>query len=101
MPRELFKELLEKSRYVNSTYFSLRYRLSHESEPKIGVSVSKKISKKAVVRNTLRRRVYSSLRPSLAGLPKGLFLFVAKPGAEKLRGQSLQDEIELLLKGLV
>lgn len=97
MPRELFSELLIKSRYSNSPHFSLRYRLNDNYKPKIGVSVSKKVSKSAVVRNTIRRRVYSSIEPFLENIGNGLFLFVAKPGSYKLKGESLSLEIKTLL----
>ena len=97
MPRELFTELLTKSQFVNSPHFSLRFRLSSENA-RIGVSVSKKISKSAVVRNSIRRRVYSSVQTLTPNLPKGLFLFVAKVGAASTKGEKLASELENLLK---
>lgn len=96
IPRELFKQLLQHSRYANSAHFTLRYRVS-SGLPQIGVSVSKKVSKLAVVRNTVRRRAYSALYPSATSLPKGLYLLVAKPGAERIKGAPLKTELEELL----
>jgi ribonuclease P protein component len=93
LPRELFTELLERSKYANSLHFSLRYVLGGTT--RIGVSVSKKNSRKAVIRNRTRRRVYSSLRSAV--LPQGLFLFVAKKGAETLKGEVLSQELHSLL----
>ncbi|MDB5254094.1 MAG: rnpA [Parcubacteria group bacterium] len=93
LPRELFTELLERSKYANSLHFSLRYVLG--SSTRVGVSVSKKISKKAVVRNRTRRRVYFAVQS--LDLPSGLLLFVAKKGAETLKGEVLHKELQNLL----
>jgi ribonuclease P protein component len=98
IPRKSFAELLERSSYSNSDHFSLRYRLSGESMPRVGASVSKKVSKSAVKRNTVRRRVYASIRPYLKVMPKGLFLFVAKAGSDKIKGEAMEKEIRTLLK---
>lgn len=71
------------------TFFSLRVSPSDKVE--IIISVSKKVSKSAVVRNTIKRR----LRP----LSKKLFLkpakylLIAKPGVENLKGKILEDEL--------
>ena len=101
LPRELFTELLEKSRYANSLHFTLRYRLSDHCAHKIGVSASKKVSKSAVTRNTIRRRVYSSIQEYIPIMPPGLYLFVAKPKSDVLKGEKLISEIKALLKSVV
>ena len=94
--RKLFKPLLESRKYFNSAHFSLRFASSEQA--RIAISVSKKISKSAVVRNKIRRRVYSATRDLFPQLSNNLFLLVAKSGAEKLKGQSLKDELAELLK---
>ncbi len=63
----------------------------------MAVSVSKKVSKSAVDRNTLRRRTYSVLMSLLPKLNKGLYLIRAKPGAKGLHGEKLTNEITKLL----
>ena len=96
--RELFSKLLLDSKYINFPTFSLRYLNNSEiKETRIGVSVSKKVSKSAVVRNTVRRRVYTTTSSLFKNFPSGFFLFVAKPGAEKLKGEKLKEEIKKLL----
>jgi ribonuclease P protein component len=94
MPRELFGELLKASRYVQSPHFTLRFQLGSK-ETHFGVSVSKKVSKSAVTRNTIRRRVYSALRERSLKYA-GLFLIVAKSQAEKQKGEMLIKEIDEL-----
>lgn len=96
VPRKLFKPLLESNKYFNSTNFSLRSAPSKET--RVAVSVSKKISKHAVIRNRVRRRVYSSIRELLPNLSNNFFLIVAKPGAEKIKGDKLKSELGELFK---
>ncbi|MGB3922012.1 MAG: ribonuclease P protein component [Minisyncoccia bacterium] len=96
--RELFEVILKFGKKVDSKYFFLRTAPSKTA--RLAVSVSKKISKKAVVRNKIRRRTYSVVRELLPALPKKLFLLIAKPGTDKLRGEELKNELaELLSKG--
>ena len=96
IPRELFTELLSGARFVHSEHFTMRFRIVQNGPSRAGVSVSKKISKSAVVRNSVRRRVYDSLYPLLLTLPGCLFLFVAKSGAQNLKGEKLQSEMQAL-----
>jgi len=99
LPRELFPELLKTSKYVNSTAFSLRFsNVSSFSRPRVAVSVSKKISKSAVVRNRVRRRVYSILRSLILQISNGAYLFVVKPGVEKLDIEKIKSEVMKLLE---
>jgi ribonuclease P protein component len=100
IPRELFSELLQSSKYAQSPHFTLRFRLGGETG-RFGVSVSKKISKSAVTRNTVRRRVYAALYPSIQMFPKGLFLVVAKTGSPNIKGEKLQKEISNLFAPVV
>jgi ribonuclease P protein component len=87
------------SKHINSGVFSLRFIIDPSiNEPRFGVSVSKKISKSAVVRNTIRRQTYTSLKPYIRDFPHGLFLFVAKTGIEKLKSEKLREEIKKILK---
>lgn len=67
---------------------------------KFVTSVSKKVSKKAVTRNLIRRRVRPILREFMTRLKPAEYFIVANPGAEKIKGKSLRDELaELLKKG--
>ncbi|PIQ66526.1 MAG: ribonuclease P protein component [Candidatus Zambryskibacteria bacterium CG11_big_fil_rev_8_21_14_0_20_42_18] len=96
IPRKLFGLLLESKKYLNSEHFSLRITSSEKA--RIAVSVSKKISKKAVVRNKIRRRAYSVLKEFIPLLPPNLFLLIAKSGADRMKSQDLKKELSLLFK---
>ena len=97
IPRKLFKPLLESKKYFNSKNFSLR-TASSVGETRIAVSVSKKVSKKAVIRNKVRRRAYSAVSKFIPNLSKNLFLLIAKPGVEKISYEDIKDELGELFK---
>jgi ribonuclease P protein component, eubacterial len=99
--RKEFPGLLTSKRFFHSAHLSLR--VAHSTKTQIAVSVSKKISKKASDRNTVRRRTYSALRLLLKNIKPSMLLFVAKKGAESIKGDKLETEIKNLLNsaGLV
>ena len=72
-------------------------RVTPSDAVKIIISVSKKVSKKAVIRNRIRRRA----RPILAKFKKDLkpanYFIVAKPGAEIIKGKELETELKSLV----
>jgi len=74
-------------------HFSLR--ISPNSEVKTIISVSKKISKKAVIRNRIKRRIRSIL--SELKLKPATYLIMAKPGSEKIKGKELENELKSLV----
>ncbi|MDQ3089723.1 MAG: ribonuclease P protein component [bacterium] len=95
--RKDFPALLTSRHFLHSEHFSLRISTSQDKHPHIGVSVSKKISKKASIRNTIRRRVYSVVFKYLKDLKPKTLLFVSKINGDKVKGKELQLEIEKLL----
>lgn len=94
--RKLFGVLEESKRSTNSKNFFLKTAPSNES--KVAVIVSKKVSKKAVVRNKVRRRVYSIIKTLLPTLNNKLFLLIAKPTAKDAKGDALKEELSELFK---
>lgn len=96
--RKEFSQILLSRRFADAPHFSLRVG-EGSGTARAAVSVSKKVAKSAVVRNAIRRRAYASVAEELPLLAPGLYLFRAKSGAEKLRGEALREEISLALKG--
>ncbi|MEK7461603.1 MAG: ribonuclease P protein component [Patescibacteria group bacterium] len=95
--RTLFRSSSDSRKYYKSKYFLLRIG-SSEDDVRVSVSVSKKISKKAVIRNKIRRRVYSVIREFLPKLSNNLYLLTARPGAEKVKGEELKIELLKLIR---
>ncbi len=85
---------MQNGRSFSTKEFSLRVKKNGLKETRIAVSVSKKLSKKAVARNTVRRRVREIFRLHLGSMQGGFdILFVARPS---LKGMNYR-EIEVLI----
>jgi ribonuclease P protein component len=65
------------------------------------VVVSKKVSKKAVVRNTLRRRVYAMLYIKKQKGVTGIWIALIKPGLLSLTKQQAKTQTENLVERVV
>ncbi len=74
--------------------FSLRIKPSEKL--KVIISVSKKVSKKAVVRNRIKRRVRAVLQS--IKLEPATYMFIAKLGAENIKGERLKDELLRIIR---
>lgn len=81
-----------------STYFSLQVKSS--DTVRVIISVSKKVSKSAVVRNTIRRRIRPIIRELTPNLKTGTYLIVVKPNAEKIKGEELKNELIKLIRSI-
>jgi len=74
--RRSFQAALRKSRKVQAAGLSIR--ITPAAQTRCAVAISKKIDKRAVVRNKIRRRIYSALEPAIraAALPSVSILIV-------------------------
>jgi ribonuclease P protein component len=79
-------------------HFYLRF--SSSDEIKLVISVSKKISKKAVVRNTIKRRTRAVMRDLIKDMKPGTYMIVAKSGADKIKGKELEKELLMLIRSI-
>lgn len=94
--RELVGLVVKTGRPIDSRYFFTRF-LYKSGVFGVAVSVSKKVCKRAVDRNRLRRRVYSILAKEAQGKNK-LIVFSAKKEAPTLRREFLRKELVNILK---
>jgi len=106
-PREnrlSFKDDFEKIKkegilFQSESFAGLVYD-RHDAKPvKIGIIVSNKISKNAVVRNRTRRIIRQGLIPHLSLIKNGQSLiFLAKKNIVKKRSDKIVEEISTFLK---
>jgi ribonuclease P protein component len=74
-----FRDLLGGGRSATSGPLTVRVYGGLKSETaQVAVIVSKKIAKTAVLRNKMRRRVYSALRPLISTLKSNRYLVYSK-----------------------
>jgi ribonuclease P protein component len=64
---------------------------------RLGMTVSKRVDKRAVVRNRIRRQVREAFRLQRAQLPAGDYVFQAKPEAAKADNPALRQALLKLL----
>lgn len=91
--------LPQHTKAVNeSTQETLRSREEGLPSTRIGISISQKVSKKAVVRNRIKRQIRASLRQLLPRIsPDWQLIVVVRPGAEQCEYAQFLRELEQLL----
>lgn len=95
--RQVIEKLFKKGHLYKNRFFVFKYEETTENASKFAVSVSKKILKKAVHRNHLRRQMYEALRCNLESLKKPIIaLVIARPTAadKKVTFQEIQEAIK-------
>lgn len=105
LDRKLVETIFKNGRFVNSVNLSFKFIKNISINNKISFIVPKTASKKAVVRNLLRRRGYAVLKKYINQFPSGLtgvFVF-GKKSVEVFGGrkktnynpiQNLENEIK-------
>lgn len=89
-----FLSFLKSGKRFHSTHLTLIYSpfpTFHGS-----VVVSKKVSKQAVVRNTLRRRIYAQMQ-QLKDTSPGVYIVMVKPGFASVSRLEALQEIKVLI----
>ena len=98
---QLFKEVLNKGKTHHFTYFSVKTLKSpvNENKSKFTIVVSKKIVKKAISRNLIRRRFFNIIKDIYKDFPTPYaFIFFLKKEGKELNYKDLKKEIEIILK---
>lgn len=76
------------------------FRLHHRPAPaepsRLGVSVSKRVDKRAVARNRIKRSCREFFRHQRHALPGGDYVLVARHEAASASAQAIRDELTLL-----
>jgi ribonuclease P protein component len=93
-----FKKIFARGRRVRGQYTQLVFMKNRFGYNRIAVVVSTKVSKKAVLRNTLRRRVYEHVRRRLLDMQQGVDCVVRVfPAAVDAPRKEFNQSIEALL----
>ncbi len=93
-----FSRLMKAGRFVHGRDVSLKGAANKLAATRVGFSVGTKISKRAVVRNLLKRRLREIVRKQLPRIAPGYdLLFMAKPSAAKLDFAGLEKAVSDLL----
>ena len=94
-----FKQLAGKGKPFYSSLMAIKVLKNVLAESRFGIIISTKVSKKAVVRNQLKRRLSEIIRLNLVKLKKGFDVIVlTKPDLAKRSYAEIESELAQLLK---
>lgn len=79
LTRKEFGQVFRGGRYFSFEDFTITYYKTARAYARFGVSCGLKISKKAVERNLIRRRIYEIIRLNYDTIPQGDYLVLVKP----------------------
>lgn len=99
--RASIQRLYKNGKLVRSGSLSLRYAPNpRRADYRLAVVVSRKVSKSAVVRNRIRRRLYEHVRilSNSLSVPQDMLLVVYDEGIADLPADSVRLEVAKLLK---
>jgi len=68
--KRAFREIFEKPCVASDPYFKIMARLNGQASSRLGLAVSRKVDRRAVQRNRLKRLVRESFRLQLAAYPE-------------------------------
>lgn len=93
-----FENAFKKGKVLRSNIFVLRVVKNGLDYNRVGIVVSLKVSKKAVVRNKIRRRMTEAFKIYFGNIKQGLDLvFVILPKAEKSDFSDIKSSVEKCL----
>ncbi|MDD5068160.1 MAG: ribonuclease P protein component [Candidatus Pacebacteria bacterium] len=96
----MFADVLKRGMWYHSPHLTLRVlAVSLQIKSRFAVSVSKKVAKRAVARNLLKRRLLSIIQEVLKETrPDSNGIFFYKSGGAELTFSALKEEALSLLK---
>lgn len=95
-----FSALRASSSRLASKYFHCEYRQTDAATARLGMAVSRRVSKRAVVRNRIRRQIRETFRLQRATLPSFDILVIARVSAAAQENTVLRAELRLLWQKL-
>jgi ribonuclease P protein component len=94
-----FQAVFKAGRRLSSPQLRLFAHVRAEaSAPRLGVAVSKKVDKRAVGRNRIKRLARETFRRERHQLPPGDYVLIAQPGASALSSDELRAQWLQLLE---
>jgi ribonuclease P protein component len=96
LSRSDFAALREGSQRLVTRSFVAEYRLSEKGLARMGVAISRRVSKRAVERNRIRRTIRESFRANRAELPHVDILVIARTLAAQQTNPLLRDDLLII-----
>ena len=94
-----FQAVFGNARRLSSPQFRLHvWQRTAQALPRLGVAVSKRVDKRAVARNLIKRLARESFRHLSALLPVGDYVLIAQPGASRVPAAQLRAQCDDLFQ---
>lgn len=88
-----FRNIIRSGNKINSYNFSIYYSKNNLDKYRIGITISKKVSKLAVERNLLKRRINAAINELKLSNINIDIVIIAKPSSNQLEYQIIKNEI--------
>jgi ribonuclease P protein component len=95
-----FAALRRTGKRVALKHFHCEFRPNAGATARLGMAVSRRVSKLAVVRNRIRRQIRESFRLRRPGLPACDVLVIARVSTAELSNAALREELDQLWRKL-
>jgi ribonuclease P protein component len=93
-----FESIFRNSKSFKSSFFILKVLKNDLSVNRFGFVVSQKVSKKAVVRNKVKRRLVKAVKDNAGKIKSGIDLvFIALPGVENREFLEIKEVVNYVL----
>lgn len=93
-----FQRVFQKGKGLRENLLTFKWISNNLKVSRFGFVISKKISKKAVVRNKIKRRLREKVRIKLSHLRKGIDgVIIVQPGAAKEKNQEIAKNLNKIL----
>ncbi len=96
-----FQQVASRGKKYFSDFFMIKVLPKSEGEVKIGIVISNKVSKKAVVRNRLKRWISADLYQYLDKLPLADYLILVKPSAAERKHKDITNSLFNILEKII
>ncbi|MDH5425363.1 MAG: ribonuclease P protein component [Gammaproteobacteria bacterium] len=84
-----FKQVFNAAKRAGDRHLTIFYHANERNQPRLGLAISKKVSKLAVERNRIKRLARETFRLKRHELQFADFVVLAKPGAVKVENKEL------------
>lgn len=96
-----YQQAFSEGRRHHGQLFRMHFRADPDGPVRLGVSVSRRVDKRAVGRNRVKRVCRDVFRISAAGLPTGDIVLVARPEAAKADNAAIREDLQRLFAKLL
>jgi len=94
-----FNAVLKNGKSHKEGFLILKAAPQKSGEIRCGFTVSRKVSKKATIRNKIKRRLSSIVKSKMGEVKPGIYIvFIALSGIEKKDFQGMEETIDKLFK---